>query len=194
MEEQRLIPLTEAIEYFLTDAKARALSDASVEFYQWQLNRFAKWLDAALLSDITHHLIKSYFVELQSLGWKKRSVHAAARSIRAFLNFCAFDGILDPNPFDRVKMPKMPRNRLPALTQDEVDAVLLSCRDVRDTALVLLILDTGCRVAEVAGMTAADIDMKAGVIIVNNAKGDKSRPVYIGHKTRKAIMKYWPGQ
>lgn len=83
---------------------------------------------------------------------------------------------------------------LPAFTRAHVKALLEACEQAadpeRDTALVLVLLDTGVRASELCALTLADVDGATGSITVRRGKGAKARTVYIGARTRKALLRY----
>jgi integrase/recombinase XerC len=59
----------------------------------------------------------------------------------------------------------------PVLIDDQLRAILAICKgktfvDRRDTAIIRLFIDTGCRRGEIAGLTVADVDTDADVIHV----------------------------
>src|SRR5204862_181496 len=52
-----------------------------------------------------------------------------------------------------------------------------------------LLVDTGMRRAELAGMTVGDVDLRMRMVSVVG-KGDRKRQPAIGHKTAQAIDRY----
>ena len=54
----------------------------------------------------------------------------------------------------------------------------------------MFLLDSGIRGAECVNLKVANIDMKSGVVTVEQGKGRKDRLVRIGARTRKQLMKY----
>lgn len=65
----------------------------------------------------------------------------------------------------------------------------------RDRALILFLLDTGVRAAELCALTIGDVDLKSGSAVVVgksrlNAGQGKRRVVQFGNQTRKALWEY----
>jgi site-specific recombinase XerD len=56
-------------------------------------------------------------------------------------------------------------------------------------AIVLVFLDTGIRLSEMAGLKLDDLDVDSGLIRVSG-KGNKERIVRIGQRTLKALLRY----
>ena len=59
----------------------------------------------------------------------------------------------------------------------------------RDTAIILLLVDTGMRRAECAGMTLDDVDLDQRIVWVLG-KGRRPRALPIGRKTAQALDRY----
>jgi len=59
---------------------------------------------------------------------------------------------------------------------------LLAVADVRDRAILLLLLDTGLRVSEAAGISLGDLRADASIKVMG--KGAKERIVPVGAATR----------
>jgi len=64
-----------------------------------------------------------------------------------------------------------------------------SQESARNKAIILILLDCGIRVSELANLKIDDVDMKRGVIIVMG-KGSKQRLARLGLKTQKALWNY----
>jgi integrase/recombinase XerC len=59
----------------------------------------------------------------------------------------------------------------------------------RDTAIILLLVDTGMRRAECAGMSLDDVDLDQRIVWVLG-KGRRPRALPIGRKTAQALDRY----
>ena len=94
----------------------------------------------------------------------------------------------------RMKPPAIPETPPPVLRDDQIRKLLAACSgqdfdDRRDTALVMLLVDTGIRLSEIAGLTVEDVDWEHEVVIVLG-KGRRPRTVAFGRKVSKALDRY----
>ena len=93
-----------------------------------------------------------------------------------------------------VDPPKLPKKIIPALAVEQVTALLASSgKDfygVRDRAILLLLLDTDLRAAELLSLTVAQVDTRAGGKLVVMGKGAKQREVFFGPTTATALKDY----
>lgn len=186
-------PLQRAVDQFLLDGRARRLSRRTLEgFYQWQLERLVKWLldeGVSTAADVTRSHIRAYLVSLEAAGWRDRSAHAAGRSARAFFRFLVEEGLLDKSPMEGIKLPKVAHDPLPALSTGDIDRLLAAAYTERDRAIVLALLDTGCRAAEFVALNVGDVDV-TGLVMVLRGKGKKSRRVRLGDRSLAAVQRY----
>jgi len=191
--------IQQEIDAFLIDRQARGLSKRTVAWYGEQLNPFAQHLASQGLTDveaITPDLLRRYFVDL-SQTHNEGGVHGRYRAIRAFLNWWTTE--TEPlnwrNPISKVSAPKVPERLLKPVNLDDLQAMLGTCQrrtfaGDRDKALLMFLLDTGCRRAEVCALTLADVDLHDGSVLVRHGKGNKFRTVFVGSKTRRGLVAY----
>lgn len=191
--------LSEAAQLFELDNAARRLTPNTRTFYDWGMRRFAAWCEGrelAYLDEVTPHVLRLYLVHLQERRtptgkpFSSTYVHNLIRVLRRFFSYCVEDELLELTPFRTVRMPRVEKKVLKALTPEEVDAVLRVCKNRRDRALVYFLLDSGVRAAELCGLTVGDVDQNTGSVLVRFGKGQKQRMVYVGVKTRKALRLY----
>jgi integrase/recombinase XerD len=182
-----------ALDLFFLDCEARRLTDGTLSFYHAKLTLFVRWCEAEGLEsvqELTAHHIRRYLVHLQRRQLSSQYQHNLARAIRAFLNYCVRDEIIEKSPFDKVQMPRLEKKVLTALTPEEIHTVLRSCHTARDKALCLFLLDSGVRASELIALNLADMDMKSGLVTVQLGKGQKGRTTYIGARSRKELRRY----
>src|SRR5215216_3673451 len=101
------------------------------------------------------------------------------RALRVFYAWLEEEGEIATDPMAKMKPPRVPEQPAPVLTEDLLRRLLATCagRDFearRDRALILLLLDTGGRLAEVAGMRLGDLNFEYDVVIVTG-KGGRER-------------------
>ncbi|GLH97322.1 tyrosine-type recombinase/integrase [Phytohabitans aurantiacus] len=131
-------------------------------------------------------------------GYGKAYVNQLARSLQQFGHFLSEEEDM-PEMFDRrVKVPpapKMTENPVPVLTPTQLATLIKdaeSKRDFphrRDAAILHLFRATGCRLAEIVGMSLDHVDLSDRSALVTG-KADKTRRVRFDHACARAIDRY----
>jgi len=190
--------LQRQIREFLIDREASGLSPRSLQFYGDELRHFTAFLGdhaPADASQITADQLRSYFIALASHR-NKGGVHAAYRAVRAFIRW--YEREYQPanwqSPLRNFSVKKPQPKPLPPVPLTDIKALLATCQrrtfvGDRDYALILCLLDTGCRASEFLSLNVGDIDMQRGAIYVTG-KGDKRRVVFLGAKSRRELARY----
>lgn len=178
---------------YLLDCEARNLSRGTIRFY-WQ--RLALWLDfleshnVSAPAQMTGTLIRSFLASYRERGLSPYYAHQAARVIKSWCFWLVREGVLDASPMRTVKMPKLPKDVLPPFTGSDVAALLNACDNLRDKALILVMLDSGVRASELLALNVEDVDLTTGQVTVRLGKGAKTRTTFIGSRTRRALVAY----
>lgn len=183
-----------ALDLFFLDCEARRLTDATLSFYRAKLTLFIRWCEAEGLEsvdELTAHHIRRYLVHLHRRNLSSQYQHNLVRAIRAFLNYCVRDEIIEKSPFSKVQMPRLEKKVLEALSPEDIRLILKNCAYDRDRALCLFLLDAGLRASELLALNVEDVDLKTGTVTVRLGKGQKGRTTYIGVHTRKQLRRYY---
>ena len=98
------------------------------------------------------------------------------------------------SPMAKMKPPRVPEKMVPVIKPEDLRKLLriLSGTDFesrRDKAIVSLFIDTGLRIAEMAGINVDDIDMEERQVVVMG-KGRRSRSVRFVKESRSDITRY----
>ncbi len=134
--------------------------------------------------------VRSYLVVHQDAGLSDYTVHAAARSLRAYFNFGVHEELLPVSPMANVGMPKVNQRVVPAFTPEEVQRHLAVCTCQRDRPILL---DTGVRSTEMLALNGADVDAQTGVVNVWKGKG-MDRPRHLsGRQEPQTAAALLPG-
>lgn len=125
------------------------------------------------------------------------SSRGGAQAVRQFVQrmntaggFLIKESLIPEAQFRRVKAPRIGKLSRQPFTQQEIAAMWGSCSRTRnkerDEALFLLLLDTGMRIGEAAGLTLAHVDLAQHRLIVGaDAKGKRERIVPVGSGDRR---------
>jgi integrase/recombinase XerD len=189
--------LADEIREFLIDREARALSKCTIAWYRQQLGHLRAFLDGQGITSVEH--ITSSLLRSFILGFQKThnpgGTHGVHRAARAFLNWYAIENEGWRNPMAKVAAPKVPEQPMEPVDTDDLKAMLATCErrtftGDRDKALMLFLLDSGCRRAEFCALNIADVNLSSGAVLVRHGKGSKWRTAFIGAKTRRALIAY----
>ena len=109
------------------------------------------------------------------------------RALSSFFTWMHREELITKNPMNRVEHIKFIKTPKFAFTDMEVEKIRDACVTNREKAMVEILLSTGCRIAELAGIKIADIDGDAITVL---GKGNKYRTVYLNAKGSMALHKY----
>jgi len=187
--------LTQTQLRFIKSLSGRNLSTHTAIAYQTDIRQFLSFLtendmtvDSA--TQITRTHILDYLAHLAGLG---RSGVTRARKLAAIREYCKFlvdEQILPASPTEHIVRPKKERKQRVFLRVDEYMRLLnAAVGNSRDYAILQLFLQSGIRVAELVGLTLSDIDLDAGIMLING-KGNKQRTIYLEKKATQALKSY----
>ena len=169
--------------------KRRNYSAHTVKSYMNLLGHFLQWITVPL-SEVTRKEIGLYVDHLLEKRHSPKTITCHLQTIRLFFDFLIEeDGISIANPVIRIsiRLPKpLPRH----LKDDQVTRLLAVIRDLRDRAMIMLMLRCGLRVQEVADLTVDAVDYQRKQIFVSKGKGSKDRVVYVSEDARAALFAY----
>jgi integrase/recombinase XerC len=130
------------------------------------------------------------------------SVNAYVRPLRSLAIWLTDEGIIPANPFRRSRRraganPLLPAEETPTkgATRADLAALELGCAgdeplDLRDRAIVSVLVTTAARNASVRNLRLADIDLARCLIVFRRAKGGKTLEVALHPATREALVAY----
>lgn len=183
--------LDAVIEAFLIDRRVQNVRPGTLHFYRWKLSLLLNYCNAQqvkVISQIDTTFLRTFFLWLAE-SHNPGGCHAVYRSVKTLLNWYADEVDGYSNPMRRIKAPRLDLQPLDPVSLD-VMADLLRVAGARDRALILFLLDTGVRAAELLSLHLADVNLLTGEVLIRRGKGGKPRTVYIGKKTRRAIRAF----
>jgi len=169
--------------------KRKNYSTHTLKSYMNILDHFLQWMPVPL-SEVTSKEIGLYVDHLLQKRHSPKTITCHLQTIRLFFEYLINEEeIAMANPVIRIsiRLPKpLPRH----LKDDQVARLLAVITDVRDRAMLMLMLRCGLRVQEVADLTADAVDHQMKQIFVSKGKGSKDRVVYVSEDARTALFAY----
>ena len=183
--------LKDAFLDFMLSREAMLCTQRTLDFYQFTLGKVLEWLESKGIytsSLISSRLVRAYLADMRKRELSDSYIHGYARAIRTFVRFLHLEGYIQESI--TFQMPTIAKKRLPVLTPEELRKVIAGCETPRDKALIMLMIDSGLRRAEVCDLNWSDVDIRIGLVRVRRGKGRKARSVVVGVSTRRALLAY----
>jgi site-specific recombinase XerD len=138
--------------------------------------------------------IEAYLRDLAAAGRKPATVALRYRSLRVFFNWLVDEDEISDSPMRRIRQPKVEVHPVPVLDEDAIRRLLSAAAGSefearRDTALILLFYDTGCRLSEIANVRIEDLDQRLAVAVVVGKGGSRRSQPY-GATVARALDRY----
>ena len=177
------------------------LADNTLASYRLDLEAFARWLAArsSSLASCGREELFRYLGErgdkggASGKGFKARSNARLLSTLRHFYRAMVRDGRLAADPTLLLDAPKLPRSLPKALAESEIEGLLRAPSEtpigLRDRAMLEMMYATGLRVSELVGITAAQVNLRQGVLRVVG-KGGKERLVPLGDEAAHWLTRY----
>jgi len=135
--------------------------------------------------------LEAFIEHEQDRGLRISTVRTRLACIIAFLHFLMEQDVISGSPLRRSIKLKLPDVLPRAMNPSDVRKLLFVVDDIRDRALILLLLRTGIRIGEALGLRLNDLDIKdRKVHLFEGEKNSMGRVVYLSDDALFAI-KLW---
>lgn len=198
---------------WLADGESQSWSPRTLTDRRQAVERFCWWLEntveeAPTLTSLNAPNVRAYlsYARQGSGTGRYGSEHPGAtrqarpstiatyyRVLRALVNWCVEEGLLEESPLRNVRQPRVPVEQVQPFEPNQVQALVDGARrgraPERDVAVIFLLVDSGMRVSELCGLLIGHVDRGTGELTVLG-KGNKRRRVYMGSSARRALWRY----
>jgi site-specific recombinase XerD len=164
--------------------------------YQQAVSHFADWIGGDL-QHVTRDQVTAYRNQMLEAGYAAGTIAQRLTVISMLFEEARFAGLVQRNPCERVKRPKVSDESTTAgLTEREAAAMLATCdrttvKGARDYALLKLALYTGLRRSEIVSAKWGDITQDRGHwILWVTGKGGKRAKVKLQVHVKRALDEY----
>ncbi len=181
------------VDYLRIVKKSRENTVAS---YRRDLIKFYRYFDEkgiTRIDDINETYITSYVLEMEKQGMSMATVSRNIASIKSFYAYLMRERIVNDDPTENIKPPKIVKKVPETLTISEVNKLLdqptnKTPKEIRDKAMLELLYATGIRVTELVTLKLTDVNIKLGFIECHD--GDRVRTVPVAEVAQRALSRY----
>jgi integrase/recombinase XerD len=145
-----------------------------------------------VLEQVTRDDVYGFIEHEQDRGLKPLTVHTRLRAVKAFLRFLIEADVIDPRVLSRKITIKVPEALPRAMDPDDVKRLLSVINDVRNRAMILVLLRTGMRIGELLETKVHDVNFKGRRIEIYEAQKDRvGRVVYLSDDAQAALRAWF---
>ncbi len=174
---------------FISSKKLEGCSINTLKYYQSTIekmfNKIHIPVDKITTDDLREYL--GEYKEKQSIS--KTTVDNIRRILSSFFGWLEDEDYIIKNPVRRIKKIKTGRVVKEVLSDEHVEILKDNCNEIRDIAMIDLLVSTGIRVGELVNLNIDDIDIHERECVVFG-KGESEREVYFDGKTKVHLINY----
>ena len=178
--------------------------------YSRTFARFTAWLAEQNITDIeavTSDHVEDYLTCLADAHLSKKTISNHWVALSSLWTWAESKLTIPHILRGHVACPKVPKHQPQPYTKEDVERMLRACRynaawgvkpdtqskrhtALRDTAIIMVLVDTGIRASELCALTVADYNPRRSDLQIQHGKGDKSRTVPLGVTASDALDDY----
>ncbi|MDP2720975.1 MAG: tyrosine-type recombinase/integrase [bacterium] len=192
-----MIPIHEAHNKFVSHLKSQGRSSATVLAYGKdieQLENFLSDLNKTHVQPISTKDLQAFMAKLSKEGYTPKSISRKTNSTKTFFRFLKINDFITDDPATLLEHPKFEMKPPRILSKTEYRALRDAARsDVRMSAIIELLLQTGIRIGELAKLEIADVkfgNTKTGELHVPAGESYPERTVPLNKAAEIGLKHY----
>ena len=193
MDDPSRSPLVRSFERHL---RALNRSERTIATYLISLRQAEAFLRAhgTTLEAATRADLEAFMADVLARGRAPSTAATYHKVLKLLYAWLVEEEELAVDPMARLRPPIIPDKPVPIVPADALKRLFAVCAGSnfearRDTALLMLLLDTGARRAEITGLTLDDVDLDLDVLVVLG-KGRRERTLPFGRRAGEALDRY----
>jgi site-specific recombinase XerD len=182
--------------------RADGYADSTVKAYQNAVRSLADWLAEHHPEvgpvELDRRHFRGWLVEVRE-SHSSNTARGWFAGVRHFCRWLQSEGETDQDATAGIRTPAPGDPETAVLSDEELRRLLATCVGTdftarRDTAIIMLLLDAGLRLSELAGLQVADVDLRDRIVYVvgkaSRRSGPRHRAVPLGVKAARALDRY----
>ena len=174
---------------FLKDIEQRGLSKSTGIRYAHVCSEFFEHSGSLRPDEIRPRDIREFLAWKWGMGASDQTLHAILCALRSLFRFAEAMEIVSVSPARAIQTRRYHRKLPKVLTEEQVNTLIESTKNLRDKTLLETLYATGCRVGEIVGVRVEDVSWAAPHIRVVG-KGNKERLVPLNGRAIDFLKRY----
>ena len=180
---------TNILNKFISSKEIEGCSTRTLNYYRDNINKMFDTVNLPI-KEITTEILRNYLADYKSnsnVGMV--TIDNIRRTLSSFFAWLESEDYIVKSPVRRIHKVKTTRRVKETLTDENLEKLRDTCSNVRDLAILELLISTGMRVGELIRLNISDINFQERSCIVLG-KGNSEREVYFSAKSKMYIKKY----
>lgn len=180
---------TELLGIFISSKRVEGCSEKTLKYYQKTINHMFDNIDKRI-DKISTEDLREYLGKYRSeRNISKTTADNIRRILSSFFGWLEDEDYIIKNPIRRIKKIKTGRVVKDVLSDEHLEILRDNCNNIRDLAIIELLISTGIRVGELVNLNIDDVNFEERECVVFG-KGESEREVYFDAKTKIHLMNY----
>ncbi len=174
---------------FLSAKQVEGRSEKTIEYYQSTLEKMLTKINKQVYNITTDEIRKYLYDYKNEKNSSKITIDNMRRIFSSFFSWLEDEDYILKNPVKRIHRVKTGRVVKEVLTDENLEVLRDNCEEIRDLAIVEILISTGIRVGELVRLNIEDINFYERECVVFG-KGESERVVYFDARTKIHLMEY----
>ena len=180
---------TDILDRFIASKEIEGCSTRTLNYYRDNINKMLDTVNLPI-NEITTEILKNYLSDYKSNSNAGMvTIDNIRRTLSSFFAWLENEDYIVKSPVRRIHKVKTTRKVKETLTDENLEKLRDTCSNVRDLAILELLISTGMRVGEITILNISDMNFQERSCIVLG-KGNSEREVYFSAKSKMYIKKY----
>lgn len=180
---------TDILNKFISSKEIEGCSARTLGYYKDNINKMLDKVNISI-ADITTEMLRNYLAEYKNNSTAGMvTIDNIRRTLSSFFAWLENEDYIMKSPVRRIHKVKTTRKIKETLTDENLEKLRDTCVNVRDLAMLELLISTGMRVGELTRLNISDINFQERSCVVLG-KGNSEREVYFSAKSKMYIKKY----
>ena len=174
---------------FLSAKQVEGRSEKTLIYYKSTLEKMLEKINKQVYNITTDDIRKYLYEHKQEKNSSKITIDNIRRIFSSFFSWLEDEDYILKNPVRRIHRVKTGRVVKEVLTDENLEILRDQCKNIRDLALIEILISTGIRVGELVKLNIDDIDFYERECVVFG-KGESERIVYFDARTKIHLIEY----
>ena len=174
---------------FLSAKQVEGRSEKTITYYKSTIEKMLNKINKQVYNISTDDIRKYLFEYKNGKNSSKITIDNMRRIFSSFFSWLEDEDYILKNPVKRIHRVKTGRVVKEVLTDENLEILRDNCEEIRDLAMLEILISTGIRVGELVRLNIDDINFYERECVVFG-KGESERVVYFDARTKIHLIEY----